>query len=178
MGGKYTSAIAEVYLPPSESTLLRSQWLRHRVQLQRNVDEEGGKYTEAMAEVYLPTSESTLLRSPPSPHPPTVGLMISTPTASEQSQISEQRQSGDLDVQPPHHLGDLQFPPELFPVLPDTRPASCIFAHLDSVISSSNTLSTFLMCMFYLKKLLFHDSFSVCLLSILHIITTCKIWAF
>ena len=42
---------------------------------------EGGKYTEAMAEVYLPPSESTLLRSPPSPHPPTVGLMISTPTA-------------------------------------------------------------------------------------------------
>ena len=54
-----------------------------RVQLQRNVDEEGGKYTEAMAEVYLPPSESTLLRSPPSPHPPTVGLMISTPTASK-----------------------------------------------------------------------------------------------
>ena len=79
--GKYTEAMAEVYLPPSESTLLRSQWLRHRVQLQRNVDEEGGKYTEAMAEVYLPPSESTLLRSPPSPHPPTVGLMISTPTA-------------------------------------------------------------------------------------------------
>ena len=82
-GGKYTEAMAEVYLPPSESTLLRSQWLRHRVQLQRNVDEEGGKYTEAMAEVYLPPSESTLLRSPPSPHPPTVGLMISTPTASK-----------------------------------------------------------------------------------------------
>ena len=38
----------------------RSQWLRHLVQLQRNVDEEGGKYTEAMAEVYLPPSESTL----------------------------------------------------------------------------------------------------------------------
>ena len=55
-GGKYTEAMAEVYLPPSESTLLRSQWLRHRVQLQRNVDEEGGKYTEAMAEVYLPPS--------------------------------------------------------------------------------------------------------------------------
>ena len=83
-----------------------------------------------------------------------------------------------MDAQTLHHRGDLQCPPELFPVLPDTRPASCIFAHLDSVISSSNTLSTFLMCMFYLKKLLFHDSFSVCLLSILHIITTCKIWAF
>ena len=82
-GGKYTEAMAEVYLPTSESTLLRSRWLRHRVQLQRNVDEEGGKYTEAMAEVYLPPSESTLLRSPPSPHPPTVGLMISTPTASK-----------------------------------------------------------------------------------------------
>ena len=53
------------------------------LQLQRNVDEVGGKYTEAMAEVYLPPSESTLLRSPPSPHPPTVGLMISTPTASK-----------------------------------------------------------------------------------------------
>ena len=61
--GKYTEAMAEVYLPPSESTLLRSQWLRHRVQLQRNVDEEGGKYTEAMAEVCLPSSESILLRS-------------------------------------------------------------------------------------------------------------------
>ena len=32
-GGKYSEAMAEVYLPPSESTLLRSQWLRHRVQL-------------------------------------------------------------------------------------------------------------------------------------------------
>ena len=75
-GGKDTEAMAEVYLPPSESTLLRSQWLRHRVQLQRNVDEEGGKYSEAMA-------ESTLLWSLPSPHPPTVGLMISTLTASK-----------------------------------------------------------------------------------------------
>ena len=54
-----------------------------RVQLQRNVDEEGGKYTEAMAEVYLPPSESTLQRSRPSPPPPAVGLMISTPTASK-----------------------------------------------------------------------------------------------
>ena len=82
-GGNDSEAMAEVCLPPSESTLLRSQWLRHRVQLQRNVDKEGGKYTEAMADVYLPPSESTLLRSPPSPHPPTVGLMIITPTASK-----------------------------------------------------------------------------------------------
>ena len=73
---KYTS----VYLN-LDSAYLRGVGGGHLVQLQRNVDEEGGKYTEAMAEVYLPPSESTLLRSPPSPHPPTVGLMISTPTA-------------------------------------------------------------------------------------------------
>ena len=35
------------------------------------------------AEVYLPPSESTLQRSRPSPPPPAVGLMISTPIASK-----------------------------------------------------------------------------------------------
>ena len=28
-----------------------------------------------------------------------------------------------MDAQTLHHQGDLQCPPELFPVLPDTRPA-------------------------------------------------------
>ena len=59
-GGKYTSAIASVYLPPSSSTLRWSctrclnHWLRS------NVDSEGGKYTSAIASVYLPPSSSTL----------------------------------------------------------------------------------------------------------------------
>ena len=65
--------------------------------LRSNVDSEGGKYTSAIASVYLPPSSSTLrwsctrrkastprqTRDLPSPHTPTEGLMISTPTASK-----------------------------------------------------------------------------------------------
>ena len=59
-GGKYTSAIASVYLPPSSSTLRWSctRCLNHR--LRSNVDSEVGKYTSAIASVYLPPSSSTL----------------------------------------------------------------------------------------------------------------------
>ena len=68
---KYTEATAEVYLSPSESTLLQSQWCTWlgRGVLELKLQEEENNYTKAIAEVCLFSSESKLLRSRPSKHP-------------------------------------------------------------------------------------------------------------